>query len=477
MTYDELKILIAPDEHRTLELKKTTGELKDGMHSACAFLNTEGGWLIFGVAPKSLKILGQQVTDNTQREIAQALSHLYPAVDAQIEYIDVPDRPGDKVIVMHFGGWVWGKEPYTYRGCPYYRRESTTEEMPRNIYDERLKAAQPHKFGWEKQLAEGMTASNVDEERLRAAVRLGVERGRLAPTANGESVETLLRKFKLLKDGELTQGGMMLFGKDTDNYPQLLLRMARFVGTDKDEFIDNQRARGNFFDLLDAGMQFAYKHLNISGKIIELQRKDKLEIPIKAMREALINAYCHRTFEQPGASVSLAIYDDRVEICNPGRLPNELTPEKLLLPHDSFPMNPDIADVLFLTTYLDSWGSGVKRILDACAEDGVPAPHYEIRPGCVVIVFPRSNVSKPTNENQTDEKHLSVTDLTERQKVILSMIANEPSLTATEMSVSMSVSARTVERELSLMRKSGIIRREGRKNDGQWVVLTNRKED
>ena len=66
LTIEELKELIQADEHRQLELKKTTGELKDGMHSACAFLNTEGGWLIFGVAPKSLKILGQQVADNTQ---------------------------------------------------------------------------------------------------------------------------------------------------------------------------------------------------------------------------------------------------------------------------------------------------------------------------------------------------------------------------------------------------------------------------
>ena len=78
LTIDELKELIQTDDHRQLELKKTTGELKDGMHSACAFLNTEGGWLIFGIAPKSLKILGQQVTDNTQQEIAQALSYMEP---------------------------------------------------------------------------------------------------------------------------------------------------------------------------------------------------------------------------------------------------------------------------------------------------------------------------------------------------------------------------------------------------------------
>ena len=71
MTIEDTKQLIADDEHRTLELKKTTGELKDGMQSACAFQNTEGGWLIFGIAPTSLKIVGQMVTDNTQRELAQ----------------------------------------------------------------------------------------------------------------------------------------------------------------------------------------------------------------------------------------------------------------------------------------------------------------------------------------------------------------------------------------------------------------------
>ena len=73
MTYEELKRIVAGDESRTLELKKTTGELKDAMHTACAMLNTEGGWVVFGVAPKPIKILGQQVSDDTRREIAHAL--------------------------------------------------------------------------------------------------------------------------------------------------------------------------------------------------------------------------------------------------------------------------------------------------------------------------------------------------------------------------------------------------------------------
>ncbi len=114
MTIDDIKDMIAADESRTLGLKKRTGELKDGMHSACAFLKANGGWLIFAVTPKSLKIIGQQVTDRTQQEIAQALAGLEPAVDVNVEYVDVPEYPGHKVIAMHFDGWVWGERPHIF---------------------------------------------------------------------------------------------------------------------------------------------------------------------------------------------------------------------------------------------------------------------------------------------------------------------------------------------------------------------------
>lgn len=107
MTIDDIKQLISKDEHRQLELKKTTGELKDGMHTACAFLNTDGGWLIIGIAPGSLKILGQEVTDNTQREIAQDLTGIEPAIDVKVEYVDVLDRPGCQAITI-FSGKIVG---------------------------------------------------------------------------------------------------------------------------------------------------------------------------------------------------------------------------------------------------------------------------------------------------------------------------------------------------------------------------------
>ena len=83
------------------------------------------------------------MTDNTQREIAQALSYLEPQVDVRVEYVDIPDRPNQKAIAMHFNAWLWGNIPYTYHGCPYYRVESTTKEMPRDMFDLRLRQSNP----------------------------------------------------------------------------------------------------------------------------------------------------------------------------------------------------------------------------------------------------------------------------------------------------------------------------------------------
>ena len=389
MTIDDIKSIIKSDETRTLELKKTTGELKDGMHSACAFLNTDGGWLIIGVAPTSLKIVGQQVTDNTRREIAGALTSLEPAVDIRVEYIDVTEHPGNQVIAMYFEPWVWGRTPYTCNGRPYYKVESTTKVMPRDMFEERLRQSKPQYFAWERQEADGITIADLDEDRIRGAVRLGIEGGRLNEAAMTEPIETLLQKSELLNDGKLNNAAVMLFSKKHYGYPQLRLRMARFRGTGKNEFGDNQQAEGNFFDLLDAGMSFLFKHLNLSGKIVGLRRMEQLEIPVEALREALVNSLCHRRYDQPGTSVGIAVYDDRVEIENPGVLPPELTPETIKQPHNSHPYNPLIATFLYRTTFLESWGSGVRRIIESCATAGVEEPTWQTNPNFVWVTFKR----------------------------------------------------------------------------------------
>ena len=389
MNIEELERLIANDENIHLELKKTTGELKDGMHTACAFLNGAGGWLVFGVAPKSLKILGQEVTDNTQREIAQALSGLEPAVSIDIQYIDVPDRPDCQVIAMYFEAFVWGTAPYTYHGSPYYKVESTTKLMPRNMFEERLRANKPNYYAWERQTADNITIDDMDEKLIRGAIRLGVEKNRMPATALTEPLSDVLRKLELMNDGVPNNAAAALFSTKLRGYTQMQLRLARFRGINKIEFIDNQRVEGNFFQLLDAGMAFFLKHLNMSGKIVGFRREENMEVPAEALREALTNCLCHRQFEKYNLTPSIAIYDDRIEIENPGVLPPQLNTETIKLSHSSYPYNPIMAEVLYRTTFLESWGSGAFRIMEACKAQNAPEPKWSINGGFICVTFVR----------------------------------------------------------------------------------------
>lgn len=466
MNFNEIIELISNNESLTLELKKSTGELKDAMHSACAFLNSEGGMLIFGVTPKSLRIVGQEVSDNTKQEIANALSNIEPAVDVRIEYISIPDNLKNKIIVLRFEPFAWGKRPYTYNGRPYYRIESTTKVMPREMFEERLKAAKPNFYSWERQKAEGVNLTDLNENRLRGAIRLGVERGRMLETTLTENIEIILDKLHLLTDGAPNNAAAALFTTNINEYPQFKLRMARFVGTNKNEFIDNVRVEGNIFDLLDAGMSFFFKHLSQNGKIVGFERKEQLEIPAEALREALINAICHRQYEKYNLTIGISIYDDRVEIENPGEFPQQLTLKTIREPHLSYPYNPIIAEVLFKTTFLENWGSGIGRIIERCKECNLPEPEWNINGGFVIVTFRRpitiSLINEPINE-----------PINKRQKMIIELMRSEPHITRQLLSQRLEVSLATIKRDIQILNSKQIVRYVGDKKNGYWEIIKN----
>lgn len=417
MDINEIKELIARNESRVLELKKTTGELIKGMQTLCAFLNSDGGWVLFGITPK-LEIIGQNVTDNTQREIAHEMTKIEPAVSLPIEIIDIPERPGFRVIGIHCDAAQFGDAPYTYDGKAYYKVESTTVPMPRSMFEERLRRSNPNRFAWESQTPDNLCLGDLDESRIRGAVAYGVEKGRMPASAVTEDTLDLLTKLGMKDGKKIKNAAAALFIKQTTNYPQFLLRMARFRGTEKKEFIDNVRAKGNFFELLDAGMAFFFKHLSQSGVIKGLHRKEQLEIPIEALREALINALCHRLMDSPSGSVGISIFDDRVEIENTGHLPSELTTETIKLPHRSYPQNPIIADALYMTAFLESWGTGVGRMVDACKSIGLSEPEFGTDGAFVWITFKRpGSVTDSVTDSVTN--HDMGQKLSDKQKEVL----------------------------------------------------------
>ena len=402
---DIIRNLISNGEGMRVEFKETTWQLERGMETLCAFLNSEGGTVLFGVTDKG-KIIGQDVSDKTKREIAEAIGKLEPAVAVQVVYISLPDNE-KQVIALHVEE-ARLERPFSYKNRAYVRMESTTTVMTQQMYNELLIMRDGGKYRWELFEDKDLELSDMDENEILKTVRLGITCGRL-PENIGNNIPVILEKFGLMKKGVLNHAAAVLFAnREMVEYPQCLLRLARFRGTDKMEFIDSQRIYGNVFQLLDAAMAFLFKHLLLSGKIEGLEREEHLSVPYKAVREGVLNALAHRSYREPGGSVGVAIYDDRVEIENPGAFPHGWDVERMVSEHCSEPQNPVIANVLYKRKLLESWGRGIGLMEEECRKAGLPAPEYKLGNGFVVLVFRYGEVAH-SSDNQVPHGYPTVT--------------------------------------------------------------------
>jgi len=235
--------------------------------------------------------MGQQVSDRTLEEIVQEIQQIEPSIFPQIDRIHI--KQGQRVISLVVSAGP--NRPYSYRGQAWKRVGNTSLKMSRDPLE-------------------------------------------------------LLRGFGLLRNNQLFRAAVVLFGRQERleaEYPQCLLRVAKFKGTDKTEFIDNRQFSGNVFRLLNLAEQFLRESLPIAGRVVPhlFERADDPLYPPIALREALANAFCHRDYSIGGGSVGVAIYDDRLEISSSGTLHFGLTPQKLLEPHESLPWNPMMARV------------------------------------------------------------------------------------------------------------------------------------
>jgi predicted HTH transcriptional regulator len=183
---------------------------------------------------------------------------------------------------------------------------------------------------------------------------------------------------------------VVFFGKTfMPDYPQCELRMARFRGVDKTEFLDQRQIRGPAFKLLEEAELFCQRHFPLPGRIEpgKLQRVDRPLIPPGAMREILVNAFIHRDYTIAGGAVSLAIFDDRVEVWSAGRYPTGITAEMLTRAHPSVQRNPLIAEVFYRAGLIEKWGRGTNRVAEMCKAAGVAQPEFTEIGGAAVVTF------------------------------------------------------------------------------------------
>lgn len=231
------------------------------------------------------------------------------------------------------------------------------------------------------------------------------------------SIKPLLKNLVLLSDKRLPcNGAVLLFARNPQQYfPEAQAKCARFVGTTSVKFLDEQTFEGNILSQMDKALAFVARNIRqeirITGKP---EREIYPEYPPEAVREAIINALCHRDYAAVG-TIQVRIYDDRLEVWNPGTLPQDLTIENLYNEHPSRPRNPRLAQALYRARLIEHWGTGTLRMIKVCNERGINL-EFRSEAGVFKVCFQKSG--KPPSA-------ISEYKLNSRQRGVLEYIRKQ----------------------------------------------------
>lgn len=308
ITPDQIRVWAAGGESETMEFKRTTGERREAVRTLCAMLNHRGGRVLFGVETDG-RVAGQQVSDRTVEEIAQEIGELDPPAFPMIDRVEVGN--GREVVAVSVGQGPAG--PYSYKGQAYRRVGNTSQAMSRDEYNRMLLERLHGESRWENQPAKRWTIADLDVAEVTRTIEESIRRGRAEDPGTRDPAD-LLRGFGLMRGDQLLHAAVVLFGRSERleaDYPQCMLRVAKFRGTDRTEFLDNRQFHGSAFDLLLRGERFLRESLPVAGRVAPglFERTDDPLYPPVALREALVNAICHRDYSIGGGSVAVAIYD------------------------------------------------------------------------------------------------------------------------------------------------------------------------
>ncbi|HEX6901788.1 MAG TPA: ATP-binding protein [Thermoanaerobaculia bacterium] len=449
MNLADIERIVAQGESETVEFKATTGQLPRAGKALCGFLNHRGGLLIFGVSPGG-EITGQIVSDKTLQDIAGLLRSFEPQPSISVERIALPGSTRD-VIVLEAQTRT-DLLPFVFEGRAYERLGTTVSPMPQVRYQELLLNRMHTQHRWENQQADGYSLQDLDEEEILRTARLGISSGRMPESSTLEPAE-ILNRLGLQVDGRILNAAVVTFGRRLlPAFPQCQLRMARFKGLDKNEFLDHKQVQGCAFQLLDEALLFLRRHLPVAGRVQPglFERADEPLFPLEALREALVNAFCHRDYSYPGGSVSLAVFDDHLEIWSDGNLPFGTTIEDLKRDHLSRPRNPLIAQAFFRRGLVEQWGRGTQKIVELTTRAGHPEPEFLEMNSAVGVRFLPVGYIAPIRVFH---------DLTPRQREILILLSGKglTPLRAIRSGLESAPSDRTLQMELALLKKLGLI--------------------
>jgi len=313
---------------------------------------------------------------------------------------------------------------------------------------------------WDDVIETRATLEDIDEGTIKKFLRKAEETGRL-PDVDGLSTAELLEKLRLSDNGQLKRAAIVLFGKDPGRfYPNIFVKIGKFE--DDDFTIRFQEVEeGNLIQVLDKVLRtLDYKFLIRNISFEGMNRIETLEYPVPALREMLLNALIHRNYM--GAPTQIRVYDRKMFVWNDGDLPKTITLTQLTELHSSHPRNPILAGACFLGGYIDSWGSGIMKIINSCKAAELPTPEFlETEGGFRVTLF----------KNNLTEEQLKKLGLNERQIDAILFYQSKGEITSSEYAERYKVSDRTARRDLSELTERKLLKNEGDTNLSKYIYV------
>lgn len=435
----DLVDLLKRPEGKTLEFKRDLSTPEGALRTVVAFANTAGGTLLIGVEDRTGHVRGIAEPFELEERLANLISdQIAPRLLPEIEVL-----PWRRTQVMAVQVHPSSTRPHYLKrdgaeAGVYVRVGSTNRRADRELIEELRRFSRGETF--DEQPMPGLDSEALDFRAasesfagLRKLARRDLDTLRLVTDHQGSKVPTV--------------GGMLLFGRDRDrHFPDAWIQVGRFAGGDRSRILDRVEIRSLPVRAVEEAIAFVEKHSLRGAEIGAVRRKERWNLPPVAVREAVINAVAHADYAQRGAPIRLAIFDDRLEVENPGLLPFGLTVEDL--PRGVSKLrNRVIGRVFHALGLVEQWGSGVQRMTNACREMGLGPPRFEeIATRFRVTVF-TERIGQPA--------------LDEKDQAIVEVLAGGKGLVTSEIAQAIGLTPRATRTRLARLVGNGLLREVG----------------
>jgi ATP-dependent DNA helicase RecG len=453
-----IKELIDKGETQSLEFKESL-RLKDEIgETVSAFSNSDGGTVIVGVSDSG-GVPGVDIGKNSLEELANYIKRntdprIFPSAK-------ILERGGKNVVMVEVKECQ--EKPVFFKNHAYKRVGKTNQRISAAEI-RKLAREEKRRLSWDEQICEKTFLEDIDEKKIRWFVREAGKQRRLNITEDAP-IEEVLVKLKLLADRKLTNVAVLLFSRES-KFLQSEVKCIRFSGNEPVKpYIDFQTLEGTVFDLVDGAEVFVLRNIKKSIWLVpgQLQREERYEYPPDAIREAIVNAVVHRDYESP-SKVQVRVFDNRIEVWNPGLLPEGITLEDLKREHRSIPRNPLLFRQLFWVKYVEDVGGGTLDMIKWCKEWGLPEPDFKFITGATVVVF-----RLPPKIGNLEKLGLN-----ERQIRAVNYVVKQGSITNREYQTINNTTRYTATRDLGGIVKEGIFDKIGEgKRDLKYVLIQN----